>query len=174
MAVLEAVLHRPSAPTFRLGLEHSVTLSQAALAAAASQDSASSPWAAAATMILNNLQVSWVGVQFTVSGLAAGASNGITVCKPVEHTFKLENFLFAMQEVSSASPNQRKVFAAVVSKLLPNLLVAAFSGRHGITDSRAAHEDPELAVAARRVLDNVIFHDANVHGQLLCPQNACL
>ncbi len=57
MAVLETVLYGPSAPTFRLGLEHSVTLSQAALAAAASHRSEDSPWEAAATWVLDNLQV---------------------------------------------------------------------------------------------------------------------
>jgi len=53
-----------------------------------------------------------------------------------------------------------------VTKLLPNLLIAAFGRRHEVIDSRAADNDSQLAIAARRVLDVVVFHGANVHGQL--------
>ena len=60
VAVLEAVLQGALASGSRLGLEHSIALTQAALAAAASHHTASSSWQTAATLILNSLQVGWL------------------------------------------------------------------------------------------------------------------
>ena len=78
----------------------------------------------------------------------------------------------ATQEVCSSNPNQRKVFAAVVAKLLPHLLAAAFGSRQAVLIPAAVNGQSQLSAAARRVLDTVIFHGAHIHGLRLSSLQA--
>lgn len=60
------------------------------------------------------------------------------------------------QATCRAHPNQRKVYAAVLGKLLPNLLAAGFG--------EASAPGEALHAAARQLLTDVVFHSSHVKG----------
>ena len=70
-----------------------------------------------------------------------------------------------------SNPNQRKVFAAIVGKLLPHLLLAAFArdSLDGSRESGDSNADGQLTAAARRQLETVLFHSIHVEGGVHPP-----
>ena len=60
------------------------------------------------------------------------------------------------QATCRAHPNQRKVYGAVLGKLLPHLLAAGFG--EGISPGAA------LPAAARQLLADVVFHSSHIEG----------